>query len=84
MTGHLTLVAPLPETDPAEPDRSELELLAAGEPVLLETLDLIAFANSDWDGLDPTREPTGYTLAEVMLSGLLQHPVTLAELHRQS
>jgi hypothetical protein len=58
----------------AAPDgRSDLVRLCAGEPVALEAVDLIAFVNRPYAGLDPDIHPDQYTLAEIALERFHSH-----------
>ncbi|MFD2090458.1 tyrosine-type recombinase/integrase [Blastococcus deserti] len=54
-------------------DAAALVRLVSGAPVATPACDLIAFANGDWAGLDPARDPNGYTLAEVTLAWFHTH-----------
>jgi integrase len=47
--------------------RPDLVRLCAGEPVALDRVDLIAFANAADAGLDPDVDPDDYALAEIAL-----------------
>ena len=50
----------------AAPDRrSDLARPCAGEPFALDRVDLIAFVNGPYAGLDPDTHPDNYTLAEI-------------------
>ncbi|OIQ76240.1 phage integrase family protein [mine drainage metagenome] len=53
--------------------RTDLERLCAGEPVLMDRIDLIDFANSRWPGLDPNVDPDDHLLAEAMLAWFHDH-----------
>jgi hypothetical protein len=58
----------------AAPDhRSDLVRLCAGEPVALDRVDLIAFVNGSYAGLDPDVLPDNYTLAEIALERFHSH-----------
>jgi len=58
----------------AAPDgRSDLVRLCAGEPVALEAVDLVAFVNRPYAGLDPDIHPDQYTLAEIALERFHSH-----------
>jgi hypothetical protein len=60
-----------PDTGDLSADVAALVRLVSGAPVATPASDLIAFANGDWAGLDPARDPNGYTLAEVTLAWFL-------------
>jgi integrase len=61
-------------TPAATPDlRPDLVRLCAGEPVALAKVDMIAFVNSAYAGLDPDIHPDNYTLAELALERFHSH-----------
>jgi hypothetical protein len=61
-------------TPVAAPDlRPDLVRLCAGEPVALGRVDLIAFVNGPYAGLDPDVHPDQYTLAEIALERFHSH-----------
>ena len=58
----------------AAPDRRPaLVRLCAGEPVALAKVDMIAFVNSAYPGLDPDVHPDNYTVAEIALERFHSH-----------
>jgi len=58
----------------AAPDRRpDLVRLCAGEPVPLDRVDLIAFANEAYAGLDLDVHPDNYTVAEIALERFHSH-----------
>src|SRR4051794_4226507 len=48
-----------PDTGDLSADVAALVRLVSGAPVATPASDLIAFANGDWAGLDPARDPNG-------------------------
>lgn len=54
-------------------DTVALVRLVGGAPVATPGCNLITFANRAWAGLDPARDPNGYTLAEVALAWFHTH-----------
>ncbi len=62
-----------PDTGGLPADAAALVRLVTGAPLATPACDLIAFANGDWAGLDPARDPDGYTLAEVTLAWFHTH-----------
>ncbi len=62
-----------PDTGGLPADAAALVRLVTGAPLATPACDLIAFANGDWAGLDPARDPNGYTLAEVTLAWFHTH-----------
>lgn len=68
--GPLTVV---PDAATLSADAAALVRLVSGAPVATPACDLIAFANGDWAGLDPARDPDRYTLAEVTLAWFHTH-----------
>lgn len=63
---------PLAHPAPAD-TRTDLERLCAGEPVLVDHVDLIEFANSSWAGLDRDVDPGDHLLAQVLLAWFHDH-----------
>ena len=57
----------------ADDPRPDLVRLCAGEPVALDRVDLIAFANDTYPGLDPDVHPDNYTVAEIALERFHSH-----------
>ena len=53
--------------------RPDLARLCDCEPVALVKVDLIAFVNGSYDGLDPDVHPDQYTLAEITLERFHSH-----------
>jgi integrase len=66
-------LAAAPDTGGLPADAAALVRLVTGGPLATPACDLISFANCDWAGLDPARDPNGYAFAEVTLAWFHTH-----------